>query len=284
MTKFVIGIGSQRAGSTLLHKVLDECTDVFMHPIKELHYYDTLYGVRGADILVDFSRRQLDRELDRLIEAKGYGYIDKKYKCFLRANRILSSKLISSVDYFDLYRPCVADNEYLGEITPEYMILPEDGVSKLADDLGSDTKIILISRDPTERFISAFKLLKNYNNPNYDATNFARDLESTISDMPQWIRQQEELNDYEAALNRYQKYFSSVLFLSFEKMISDVDLFIVQLENFLSSTVDKEKLVDILGKKVNMIGETGNISDETRAQLDIRFEASKKYLDEVFYK
>lgn len=35
--KFVIGIGSQRAGSTLLHKILDECTNIFIHPVKELH-------------------------------------------------------------------------------------------------------------------------------------------------------------------------------------------------------------------------------------------------------
>ena len=51
---FVIGIGSQRAGSTLLHKILDSCTDIFMHPIKELHYYDTLFDVRKDEFLKKF--------------------------------------------------------------------------------------------------------------------------------------------------------------------------------------------------------------------------------------
>ena len=49
MNRFVLGIGSQRAGSTLLHHCLDVASDVFMHPLKELHYFDTLHGVRVPD-------------------------------------------------------------------------------------------------------------------------------------------------------------------------------------------------------------------------------------------
>ena len=49
--KFVIGIGSQRAGSTLLHRIISECTQVFTHPIKELYYYDTLFNVRKDEFL-----------------------------------------------------------------------------------------------------------------------------------------------------------------------------------------------------------------------------------------
>lgn len=86
--RFVIGIGSQRAGSTLLHNLLDESTSIFMHPLKELHYFDSLFHVRAPQALVAFSRRQLDRQLDEIIAATQYGFIDKSYKCLLRTNRI----------------------------------------------------------------------------------------------------------------------------------------------------------------------------------------------------
>lgn len=282
MTKFVIGIGSQRAGSTLLHKILDEATDVFMHPVKELHYYDTLYDVRSPDVLVDYSRRQLDRELDRLVSSKAFGYIDKKYRSFIRANKILANTPVSQVSYLDLYRPCVNDYNYLGEITPEYMVLPEEGVAHLARDVGSDAKIILISRDPVERFISAFKLLKNYSNPEYDSENFSHDLDEVLKSMPKWVEQQEQLNDYEAAVNKYSKYFDSILFLSFEKMVSDSDLLSCQLEDFLGLDVDKTKVSDILSNKVNAIGNTGDVSTEIISELSARFLTNNEYLSAVF--
>ncbi|MCP1304856.1 sulfotransferase [Halomonas sp. R1t8] len=282
MPKFVIGIGSQRAGSTLLHRILDECTDIFMHPVKELHYYDTLYGVRQPDVLKEYSQRQIDRELDRLISDKAHGYINKRYKCYIRTNKILATQEVKDVDYLDLYRPCIAGNEMLGEITPEYMILPEEGVKRMAEELGSNAKIILISRDPVERFISAFKLLKNYSNPNYNPVFFEEDLLESLETMPSWIGQQKQMNDYEAALNKYLKYFDDVLFLSFEGMIKDVYVLKEKLETFLGVELDDRKFEAIFfGKKVNQIGETAVVSEKLRNKVENMFRIEKEYLEKV---
>jgi len=282
MTSFLVGIGSQRAGSTLLHKVLDECSPVFMHPVKELHYYDTLFQVRSPDVLVDFSNRQLNREIDRLISAKSFGYIDKKYQCFIRANKILANNPVEDIDYIDLFRPCISGSNFLGEITPEYMILPEEGVAQMAKDLGRDTHIILISRDPVERFLSAFKLLKNYDNPNYDQKNFERDLELTLDQMPEWIEQQSELNDYESALNRFGRYFDNILFLSFEKMIEDPDQFRCNIEDFLNIDIDDVKFKDIMSTKVNSIGNTASVNSSVKTKLARKFKDNKQFLLETF--
>ena len=51
---------------------------------------DANFVNEGGSGLVDFSNRQLNREIDRLISAKSFGYIDKKYQCFIRANKILA--------------------------------------------------------------------------------------------------------------------------------------------------------------------------------------------------
>jgi len=266
--KFVIGIGSQRAGSTLLHRILDECTDIFMHPVKELHYFDTLYNVRHQDVLTQYSQRQLDRELDRLIKEKDHSYISsKKYKCFLRANKILASKKIEKVDYLDLYRPCLMGNPTVGEITPEYMILPEEGVKHMADMLGKKTPIILITRDPVERFVSAFKLLKAYGKENVDMNGFEEEILNVFETMPTWVEQQKNLSDYKKAEEKYRKFFDKILIISYEELTSNPDIGHSILTDFLNVDVDKEKYISILGKRVNQIESIKELSESAMNKL-----------------
>lgn len=261
--KFVIGIGSQRAGSTLLHTILERCTPIFMHPIKELHYYDTLYGVRDPYILKDFSEKDVKRILDRLVEADQYAYINKRYKAYVRATNLLHCTPIEEIKYLDLYRPCIMHHQYLGEVTPEYMILPEEGVAKMAQDLGRDTKIILIGRDPLDRFISAVKLLKHYDDPSYDMTNFSNDIELVLETMPTWIEQQKQFNDYDVALNKYRTYFDNVLFLEYEKMVDSFDTLKTSLENFLEMKIADEEFQKVTSTKVNSIHENISVPKST---------------------
>ncbi|WP_409438910.1 sulfotransferase [Psychromonas sp. GE-S-Ul-11] len=283
--QFVIGIGSQRAGSTLLHRILDECTNIFMHPVKELHYFDTLYNVRHQDVLTKYSRKQVDRELERIISTNEHGYLkSKKYKCYLRANKLLANQAIKNIDYLDLYRPCLMGNEKVGEITPEYMILPEEGVKQLAKAVGKESKIILIARNPTERFLSAFKLLKVYNGEGFEPETFEKMLVETMADSKEWMKQQDSLNDYQNMLKNYKKYFSNVLFLSYDNIVSQGDKTHLELEEFLGTPVDKTKYLQMLTKKVNAIGETGIVSSETRNILNKRYELQIAFLNSYFGK
>lgn len=267
--KFVIGIGSQRAGSTLLHRILDECTDIFMHPVKELHYFDTLYKVRHQDVLTKFSKAQLDREFERLITSREHHYIsDKKYKCFLRTNKLLLENKVESINYKDLFRPCIMGNELVGEITPEYMILPEEGIEYMAEVIGNDALIILITRDPIERFISAFKLLKAYGKRNVDMSDFENEILSVFDSMPTWVAQQKQLSDYITAELKYRKYFENVLVISYEKLTNNIAEAHQILEYFLDNKLDLETFRKVLGKKVNQIGQTNNLSKETIYRLN----------------
>jgi len=280
--KFVIGIGSQRAGSTLLHKILDECTDIFMHPVKELHFFDTLFGVRNPEVLVKFSQSQLDSEFERLIKEDNHGYIgDKRYKCYLRANWILSRRSVESLEYLDLYRPCIKGNEYIGEITPEYMILPEEGVRRMAECVGKYTPIILLSRDPVERFISAFKLLKTYGRDIKVIENFDEELQRVLDEMPEWIEQQKQLNDFETALKNYKKYFDNVCFIKYENLICNESSTFDKLQASLGVSFNRDKVGELLSVKVNQIGETGNVKPETLELLNELFRKETEYLEDV---
>lgn len=281
MTKFVIGIGSQRAGSTLLHRVLDKCTPIYMNPVKELHYFDTLFGVRHENVLRNFSINQLNREVEQIVRAKDFGFVTKRYKNELRANFLLATKKIQQINYLDLFRPCVQGHPLLGEITPEYMILPEKGIVKMREVVGADAKIILLARSPAKRFISAFKLLM-LGIPNADMANFEQQMLATLSAGGEWLRVQDALNDYETALNNYQKEFESVLMLSYDELFGSVTETAEKLSDFLGVKLALPAYQKIVGTKVNALDETRDLSKDTLALLESRYADKQAYLDKVF--
>lgn len=282
MVNFVIGIGSQRAGTTLLHRILSDCTSIFMHPVKELHYYDTLFNIRHESVLKTFSSKQLERELDRLITEKKHTYINKRYKCLIRTNRLLSSTSVNKIEYLDLYRPCISGNQTLGEVTPEYMLLPEQGIKKMQNDLGAETKIILIARYPIERLISSVKLYRVYGDHNADLTGFAQDFHELLKHEGDWLKVQKKFSDYKQSLDLYKKYFSNVLFLSYDQIFLQAEDTAQSLQDFLGVPVDLNKYNIICQNKVNNLADAGEILQVDRVFLEGIYKSEIAYLEDVF--
>ena len=283
MTKFVIGIGSQRAGSTLLYTILDQCSSLYMHPVKELHYFDTLFGVRHENVLRKFSVNLLHRDLDKIIKAKDFSFIDRRYKNLLRANFLLATSKVQDFEYIELFRPCVHGHKMLGEITPEYMILPKEGIHKMREVVGDDAKIILLARNPVKRFVSAFKLLM-HGIPNANTKKFEEEILAMLSNNSEWLRVQDALNDYELALNNYQEVFSHVLMLSYDELFGSVEKTAQKLSEFLEITLSLDDYKKIVSTKINALDETKSLSSATVSLLEARYAEKQAYLDSVFGK
>lgn len=281
MTQFVIGIGSQRAGSTLLHRVLEHCSSIYMNPVKELHYFDTLFGVRHENVLRNFSRNQLERELDRIINANEYPFLNKRYKNSLRANFLLATKKVQHIDYMDLFKPIAKHHKILGEITPEYMILPTEGIQKMRQVVGEDAKIILLARNPVKRFVSAFKLLM-HGLPNSGQLVFEEEVLKILETGGEWLRVQDALNDYETALNNYQQEFPHVLMLSHDALFGAVEETAEKLSAFLETEISLPIFKNIVGTKINALDETKDLSESTLAILESRYLDKQNYLDQFF--
>jgi hypothetical protein len=283
MTKFVIGIGSQRAGSTLLYTILDQCSSLYMHPVKELHYFDTLFGVRHENVLRKFSANLLHRDLDKIIKAKDFSFIDRRYKNLLRANFLLATSKVQHFEYIELFRPCVHGHKMLGEITPEYMILPKEGIHKMREVVGDDAKIILLARNPVKRFVSAFKLLM-HGIPNANTKKFEEEILAMLSNNSEWLRVQDALNDYELALNNYQEVFNHVLMLSYDELFGSVEKTAQKLSEFLEITLSLDDYKKIVNTKINALDETKSLSSATVSLLEARYAEKQAYLDSVFGK
>jgi hypothetical protein len=218
--RFVIGIGSQRAASTLMHRLVGESTDVFMHPVKELHYFDTLFGVRPQAALTDFSLRQLSREVERIVAATDFSFIGKRYRCFLRATKILATTAVEKIDYLDLYRPFLKDRAILGEVTPEYMLLNDAQVDRMRSVVGEDACVILMCRNPVDRILSAAKLFNTYNNLKLDDAQLTEWLKKMIAENSLWMQAQDLYNDYERAINIYSAAFNYFIAIDYDELIS----------------------------------------------------------------
>ena len=136
---FVLGVGSQKTGTTWLHKYLSSRGDIYMPARKELHYFDAKYrpDMCGA------ARRERLAEWSVSGHACGTGDVheDEAYREFFRRR--------------------VPDEIHLfGEITPTYALIGEAGYRKIRD-LFRNVRVIFMMRDPVERFCSQTRMFRN---------------------------------------------------------------------------------------------------------------------------
>lgn len=142
-----LGIGAPRAGTTWLHANLKKHPEIWLTPVKEIHYFDSLQrgNARGP-----FYRRQLRKRARRYITAATYR--DRWRK------RTLFSQLAWDVRFFvpprthrwyrHIFRP--GPGQIAGEITPAYSILKPEFVEHVRE-VNPDLRVIYLLRDPVER-------------------------------------------------------------------------------------------------------------------------------------
>ena len=267
--RFIIGIGSQRAGSTLLHTLLSSASNIFMHPLKELHYFDTLYGYRNYEAL----KSALEIRI-----AKIESHINKDQKtndrllCEIRASKILSTTQPHQAEYQDLFRPFLGRSKLLGEITPEYMLFDTKAIVAMRSLIGKDAGVILIRRDPVQRVISALKLFNVYNNLKMDNVVANNWLKHQLDSESNWIKVQDRFNDYSGAEARYSEFFPNFVKIEYENLVKDPSSVCVELESNLNIEIHKEKFTNGLSKKINQLGKDFILSEENYLTLKNRYE------------
>jgi hypothetical protein len=79
-------------------------------------------------------------------------------------NQILGQKEVRFFDKFynkglNWYENCFPNNKITGEASPTYLF-HQEAIYRIHKDLGNDTKIIVMLRDPTERLVSHYSHIK----------------------------------------------------------------------------------------------------------------------------
>lgn len=142
-----IGIGAQRSGTSWLYRHLGEHPELWLPPIKEIHFFDRLGAAASA------KREKL------------YNDFRQRYRAYTSAKtlpKVKQPNFAWDINYF--FRPRnfswysslfkQGADKVTGEITPQYMLLSKEIVEEIYS-LNPLMKVILIMRDPVDRVWSA---------------------------------------------------------------------------------------------------------------------------------
>lgn len=283
MANFIIGVGAQFAGQALLKKVLENTEGVFFHPLGSLHVFDVLSGVLSEESQKKMATRALKNAVDTVVDAKDCSFMDVRFKCQLRAAKKLSETQIKNINYIDLFRPGVMGAKFLSETTPEYLLVSESEVKKMANALGKETKIIMIVRDPVARFVNAYRLVKNPKVAELNLEQFQKDFNKVKKTDPKWVENQDQINQYETHFERYSKYFDEVLLISYEAMLSQPMQTLKQFEQYLNLEIDPVVFSNQIHQEANA-SKKDTVKPGVRDLLRKRFESSHQFLDQKFSK
>jgi len=144
-----LGIGAPRAGTTWLHANLRQHPEIWLTPVKEVHYFDARHRKRRSN---NYYRRHLRKRSRRYAQLQTYrDAVSKRDGTFL-ANLAWDLHFFvpprTNRWYQGIFRP--GPGQTAGEITPAYSILDVSIVEEIGE-INPDLKIIYLLRDPIER-------------------------------------------------------------------------------------------------------------------------------------
>lgn len=144
------GIGVQKAGTTWLHSQLRQHPQIFMSPLKEIQYFNHLY-IKEHRVWTDEHRlSRIKQMIENSLQQEEVNYRWVEYLAGCGKNE-LNDRWYSH--FFSL-----ADDKIVGEITPEYSLLPDIGIEHMLR-LNADSKFILLLRHPVDRDFSHAKMI-----------------------------------------------------------------------------------------------------------------------------
>jgi len=132
-------IGAQRAGTSWLYRVLRQHPELWLPPLKELHYFDKIGKPSSWN-----GQKKSRRLRGRFGTSLGLGWWDFRYFFGTRNDEW----------YAKLFQEGRCRGRVAGEVTPAYAVLSEDRFRRIQQ-INPRVKLIFIMRDPVERAWSA---------------------------------------------------------------------------------------------------------------------------------
>jgi hypothetical protein len=165
----LICIGSQKAATTWLHRMLAGHPNVFMPVFKEIHYFDALHIPSQKSVLVRRklrSRRLLFEQIERSPVHRLFSFVAadvvqhrvfRRYLAELRAATSLDCSAIDDSWYARFFEEA-GPSSIACDFTATYALLPPEGIAHLRR-LNHQARIIYIVRNPVERALSHARML-----------------------------------------------------------------------------------------------------------------------------
>lgn len=220
-------VGTQKAGTSWLYENLRYHPGVWMPPLKELHYFDHLYCKSTRS----WSRWHVRQGVGRLLKqsVQNSGTIDFAYVRYLL--NMVTEPMFSELWYEQIFHRPAARGKVLGDITPEYCGIGDEGIGYVKHLLG-DVKIIWLVRDPIDRALSQIRM-------NAERRGLSGDV--SVQEWMELADTQDVLNrgDYENYIPKWEHVFGreGILFLPFKWIITQPELLLQAVETFIGVEV-----------------------------------------------
>lgn len=160
-----VGIGAQKAGTTWLYQNLAVQQSVWMPPVKEIRFFDTVCPHEKVLGVETHGRASFRRRYRPMLSKPSLW----KLKWLRRFH--LHSDPPTTDWYYSLFPEQVIGARRCGDITPAYATLDERGVRFARRVLKPGCKIIFIVRNPIDRAWSALKMLYRWRDEPIEAAS-----------------------------------------------------------------------------------------------------------------
>ena len=205
-------VGAMKAGTTTLVDLLSKHSDIHVPPIKEPHYFVNHLSDR-------FYRPSRFFDLE--------SYFENKFPEPLHITKIDGEE-----DYRKAYSLASENEDYLVDASTCYLNAPES--PQLIYKYNPNAKIIVLLRDPVKRTFSDYRMNVGLGREN---RSFQRVMEEELRQY--WNKDLAwesylGMSFYDSAIARYRQYFSDILILNFNELITHQDATLGKIANFLS--------------------------------------------------
>lgn len=260
-------IGAQKAGTSWLFTQLQSHPGVWVPPIKEVHYFNHLFVPENRKWTKWHIRSATAAALKAYVgrnEDLHFPYV--QYLVNLGSNEVFTEGWYRRV--FDL--PAAA-GKLMGDMTPEYSTIPEEGIRYLRGLLGAP-KIIYLIRSPVSRAMSQLKM------------NVSRTVKGPLTET-EWLAQADQWDitnrgDYRTYVPRWKAQFASgdILFLPYGRIAREPAGVMREIETFLGlEPHDYPRLVERVHKTQSF-----NVPKSVTARLEERLRPQADFLAAEF--
>lgn len=220
-------IGAQKSATTWLYQVLQNQNNVWVPPIKEINFFNSLYFDKSGAYSGVWRR---ETALQRLNQALNNN--KNIHEGWLNLLVHLTKENINSTWYKQLFE-FAPKHKIAGEVTPEYAMLPVEAIKHVYA-INPALKVVLLLRSPIDRAISHLKMIK-FNEP-----ALSTDCLLEISKKQSVFGR----GNYPKIIDNWQSVFpkEQIMIAFYEDIASDSAYFIAQLSAFLGINIDVGKL------------------------------------------
>lgn len=151
----IFGIGAQKAGTTWLYEYFKRHPDVYVSPIKEIHFFDSVYR-KDFFGYIDYEKLNSLRQFINKVNHDSLFHNDKlKERLSALSDWVLIHN--SQNKYENFFKQRLSGEKYSCDITPSYSMLNFLGF-KAIKNTANEVKIIFIISNPVDCFWSALKM------------------------------------------------------------------------------------------------------------------------------